>query len=128
MPMLDVSRDFYYEYGKPMLERDFAEVRHKIAAGLCGEGSECLGFDDETSLDHDVDMGFCLFITQEDEREFGFRLERAYAKLPREYRGVTRLRMSPVGGNRHGVIVIDEFYKRFLGTNTAPDKIGRAHV
>ncbi len=125
MQGLDMARAYYEQFGRPMLEEQFADVIGRIAVGLAGEGSECLGFDDEISLDHDFDAGFCLWITAEDERRFGFRLERAYAKLPDEFMGIRRGRLSPVGGNRHGVIVIEDFYTRFLGAPTAPDSVKR---
>ncbi len=122
---LDISREFYLQYGKPMLLEQFGEVADRIAVGLVGEGSECLGFDDELSRDHDFDAGFCLWITEEDEREFGFKLERAYSKLPKEFMGLCRSRISPVGGNRHGVITIESFYRRHLGAASAPDSVER---
>ncbi len=121
MQGLEISKAFYLQYGKPMLQEQFADVLDRIAVGLVGEGSECLGFDDDLSRDHDFDAGFCLWIRDEDEASFGFRLERAYAKLPREFMGLKRCALSPVGGNRHGVITIGEFYTRFLGAKTAPD-------
>lgn len=121
MQGLDISREFYLQYGKPMLQEQFPDVMDRIAVGLVGEGSECLGFDDAISRDHDFEPGFCLWITEADEREFGFRLERAYAKLPKEFMGLSRRPLSPVGGNRHGVITVEGFYTRFLGAPTAPD-------
>ena len=53
MTGMEISRIFYARYVQPMLERDFASERHLIAVGLAGQGSECLGFDDELSRDHD---------------------------------------------------------------------------
>lgn len=125
MQGIELSREFYLQYGKPMLEREFPDVLDRIAVGLAGEGSECLGFDDEVSRDHDFEPGFCLWITEADERIFGFRLERAYAKLPKEFMGLRRSNLSPVGGNRHGVITVEKFYTRFLGAPTAPDTVRR---
>lgn len=125
MQGLDISREYYLTYGKPMLEQQFADVIDRIAIGLAGEGSECLGFDDALSHDHDFDPGFCLWITAEDYERFGFQLERAYAKLPGEFMGLKRAALSPVGGNRHGVITIEGFYTRFLGAPTAPNSLGR---
>ncbi len=125
MQGLDIAREYYLTHGKPMLEREFPDVIDRIAVGLAGEGSECLGFDDELSRDHDFEPGFCLWITKEDERKFGFRLERAYAKLPGEFMGLKREKLSPVGGNRHGVITVEDFYNRFLGAPSAPDTVER---
>ncbi len=125
MQGLDIAREFYLQQGKPMLEEQFSDVLDRIAVGLVGEGSECLGFDDDLSRDHDFEPGFCLWITEQDERTLGFRLERAYARLPKEFMGLRRGALSPVGGNRHGVITIEKFYTRFLGAPTAPDSPGR---
>ncbi len=125
MKGLDISREYYLKYGKAMLEDKFPDVADRIAVGLAGEGSECMGFDDEISHDHDFDMGFCLWITRQDEEKFGFRLERAYAKLPKEFMGLKKGLLSPVGGNRHGVITIEDFYTRHLGAPNAPDSIQR---
>ena len=68
-----------------MLEREFGAVVSRIAVGRAGHGSECFGYDDEVSRDHDYFTGFRLWITEEDEREFGFRLERAYLKQRKEF-------------------------------------------
>ena len=106
-----------------MIENEFIKYADKITVGLVGEGSECYGYDDLTSQDHDFDMGFCMFISQKDYDAFGFKLERAYAKLPREYKGFKRKILSPVGGNRRGVIITEDFYKKFLGASTIPSDI-----
>ncbi len=123
MQGLDISREYYLQYGRPMLEDQFSDVLDRIAVGLAGEGSECLGFDDELSRDHDFEPGFCLWITEADAQVFGFRLERAYAKLPKEFMGLRRGLLSPAGGNRHGVITVEAFYTRFLGAPTMPDSV-----
>ena len=125
MKGLELARQYYETYGRPMLSEQFPDVADRIAVGLVGEGSECLGFDDAVSTDHDFEPGFCLFITKEDERQFGFRLERAYAKLPSAFCGFRRERVSPVGGSRHGVMVIDDFYRKLLGAPCAPDTAER---
>lgn len=125
MQGIELCKAYYEAFGKPMLEQQFADKLHRIAVGLVGEGSECLGYDDEISQDHDFEPGFCLWITREDEREFGFPLERAYAKLPKTFEGYTRSPLSPVGGNRHGVQIIEDFYEKFLGTPNVPETIGQ---
>ena len=118
MTGIELARGFYEEYGAPMLREQFPELVSLIAVGLVGSGSECFGFDDEISRDHDFEPGFCLFIPDEEviDRQLCFRLERAYAKLPKEYMGVRRQTMNPVGGNRHGVIRIGDFYKEKVGS------------
>ena len=117
MTGIELARGFYEEYGAPMIREQFPALESIIAVGLVGSGSECFGFDDEVSRDHDYEPGFCLFIPDEDviDRQVCFRLERAYAKLPKEYRGIKRQIMNPVGGNRHGVIRIGDFYESKTG-------------
>ena len=115
---LELSRGFYEEFGKPMLEAQFAQLLPKLAAGLFGSGSECFGYDDEVSRDHDFEPGFCIFLPGEDEvdRRTAFLLERAYAKLPKEYRGFRRPTLLPVGGARRGVLRTGEFFRALTGS------------
>ena len=117
---LELSREFFDAYGKPMLEAQFPHLLPKLAAGLFGSGSECFGYDDEISRDHDFEPGFCIFLPGEDEvdRRSVFLLERAYAKLPKEFRGFRRQTLLPVGGARHGVLRTGEFFQAMVG---APD-------
>lgn len=109
MKGLELSRKYYETYGKDITEK-FAD---RIAVGLAGEGSECFGYDDELSQDHDFEPAFCIWLTREDYEIFGFELERAYTKLPKSFCGFHRQALSPVGGARHGVMTIDDFYGRF---------------
>ena len=119
MKGLEISKAFYYEYGKPMLEERFPELVPYLAAGLIGSGSECYGYDDEVSRDHDFEPGFCIFLPGEEvvDRKAAFALERAYAGLPREFMGLRRALVSPVGGARHGVIRTADFLMDKTGTN-----------
>ena len=114
---LEMARAYYEEYGRPMLEKQFPELLPCIAAGLCGSGSECFGWDDEVSRDHDFEPGFCLFLPGEDQvcRQTAFRLERAYAALPREFMGLRRGLVQPVGGPRRGVLRRDGFFAERTG-------------
>ena len=119
MKGLEIARAYYEEYGEPMLRERFPALMPFIAAGLTGSGSECWGFDDEVSRDHDFEPGFCLFLPGEDvvDRRTAFELERAYAALPKEFMGLRRSLVAPVGGPRHGVLRTAEFMT---------DKVGKA--
>lgn len=121
MKGLELAKRFFDECGKPMLETQFADVLPYIAVGLVGSGSECYGYDDDISRDHDFEPGFCIFIPDEDiiDRKVEFELERAYAKLPKEFCNFKRSPLNPVGGNRHGVIRIGDFYVSKTGTKDA---------
>lgn len=123
MKGLELSKKYYVEHGKPALEANCPELFARLAIGLVGEGSECFGFDDALSHDHDFEPGFCLWLTREDYETHGFALERLYAKLPKEFEGFSRQPLSPVGGNRHGVLILEEFYQKFLGSPTLPSSL-----
>ncbi len=115
---MEIARAYYETYGRPMLEEQFPELCGVIAVGLTGAGSECYGFDDEVSRDHDMEPGFQIFLPGEDavDRRTAFRLERAYAKLPKEFMGLSRGRLDPVGGSRHGVHRAEEYFQEKTGT------------
>ena len=115
---LELARAFYTQYGEAMLREQFPHLADKIAVGLCGSGSECFGFDDDVSRDHDFEPGFCLFLPDESviDRRDAFQLERAYAKLPKAFGGLQRSLVQPVGGSRHGVLRTAEFFSEKAGT------------
>ena len=94
---LELARAYYEEYGRPMIEEQFPAYAGRIAVGLAGEGSECFGYDDQYSRDHDFEAGFCLWLTREDGEAIGFPLFRAYGKLPAEYRGVKKRNPASLG-------------------------------
>lgn len=120
MKGLELARRYYEAYGKPMLRERFPEAAPYIAVGLAGSGSECLGYDDEISEDHDFGPGFCLWLPGEDvvDRKTAFRLERAYAALPSEFEGYRRPVAAPVGGMRTGVMRMGAFFSEKTGSPT----------
>lgn len=109
---MDKCRDFYETYGKPIIEARFPDYADRIAAGLVGEGSECFGFDDDYSVDHDFEIGFCLWLSQGDYDVIGENLQREYNLIIEKYgQGGVNLDNT---GRRHGVFSAREFYARLL--------------
>ena len=127
MKGLELSRAYFESHGLPMLKEQFSEVMPFLSAGLVGSGSEVLGYDDEISEDHDFEPGFCLLLPREDiiDRRTAFLLERAYAKLPKEFMGYHRSMIGPVGGARHGVLRMDEFFREKIGSTDGILSIGQ---
>ncbi len=111
---LALCRSYYENFGKPMIHEKFAEYESRIAVGLCGEGSDCLGFDDALSRDHDWGPGFAMWVTPEVFDAIGEELQQAYEALPTEFMGYQR-RNTVYGKNRVGVCTIVDFYERILG-------------
>lgn len=115
---LELCERYYETYGKPMLAEQFPELLPLLAVGLFGSGSECFGFDDELSRDHDFDPGFLILLPDENavDRRTAFLLERAYAKLPKEFMGLRRSEVAPVGGPRRGVVRTEDFFTDKVGS------------
>ncbi|WP_062380698.1 DUF4037 domain-containing protein [Demequina pelophila] len=120
---LELARRYWEEHGRPMLEERYPEYRGRIAAGLVGHGSDCYGFDDAASRDHDFGPGFCLWLTAADHAQIGDRLQADYEALPREFLGfparleTTRARGE---GRRVGVFEVGEFFTSLTGRPQAP--------
>ncbi len=114
---LDEARAFYEEKGAPMIKSRFPQYESRIAVGLAGHGSECFGFDDELSRDHDFEKGFCLWIDDETDLAIGVELSRAYRQLTG--RGETE--RSAMAERTVGVRRISDFYRRYTGSSGAPE-------
>ena len=116
---MELCEAFYEEFGKPMIHEQFPEYEQMIAVGLVGEGSECFGFDDQVSRDHDFGPGFCLWLTDSVYDEIGQALQSAYDKLPSTYMGITRFTILKAQ-KRVGVFRIGDFYESLIGIKDMP--------
>lgn len=121
MKGLELSRAYFEEYGRELVER-FDPEGTTISAGLSGYGSECMGYDDEASRDHDFEPRFYLWIDDEADRAIGFKLMRAYNALPREFMGFGRSKHSVYGAGRGGVVTVREFFEVFTGLDRPPER------
>ncbi|KAE8126997.1 MULTISPECIES: DUF4037 domain-containing protein [Bifidobacterium] len=120
---LRLARAYWNEYGKALIAERYPEYRGRIAAGLVGHGSECYGFDDEFSQDHDFGPGFCLWLADDDYARIGERLQADYDALPSEFMGYgPRESTARAGGasRRVGVFAIGDFFERLTGYRQAP--------
>jgi len=114
-----MARELYQQKGKPMLLSRFPEYEKYMAVGLVGEGSECFGFDDEYSRDHDFQPGFCIWLPEEIHQKIGTSLQEAYNRMAGEAQMPGSL-MTETGNGRRGVFSIGEFYRRYIGTPGVP--------
>ena len=121
MKGLELAEEYFREYGEPMIKEAFPALQDRIAAGLVGDGSECFGFDDEISRDHDWGPGFCLWLTVEDFDKAGPQLAQEVARLPQTFAGFGPRICSQWGNCRVGVFEIAAFYSNFIGFETIPN-------
>lgn len=110
---LDLCEAFYQQYGRNMIEEEFSEIKPYMAVGLLGMGSDCLGYDDEISHDHDFGPGFCILLPHDIYQQYYKQIQASYQKLPQEFMGIQRL-TSAHGNGRVGVFETESFFKQFL--------------
>lgn len=124
MKGLELAEAFYRQHGATMLAEKFPALSERVAAGMVGPGSECFGFDDRWSRDHDWGPGFSLWLTDPDHRSVGEELQRAYSELPDRFMGFGPRKTSPGEAWRVGVIGIRDFFTRLTGLDHPPESIG----
>ena len=105
MKGLDAARALYLEKGAELIHTRFPEFEMRIAVGLAGAGSQCLGFDDDVSHDHDFEPGFCLWLTDADDDAIGLALSREMRGLF----GGKVSKSSALGTSGVGVMRISDF-------------------
>lgn len=127
MQGLQLSRLFYFEAVRPILEREFPEVEH--AAALIGHGSEILGLDDERSRDHQWGPRVQLFMrdlgrADEIARTLANMLPHSVAGFPTNFgptdeEGTVVLANLETGPINHGVesLVLADYLRAELGVD-----------
>jgi len=121
MKGLELCEKYFREEGQPALDREFGQLLNRMAIGLVGGGSECYGFDDEISQDHDWGPSFCIWLTKDDFKAVGGKIQEIYDALPRTYNGYSQRVSSRWGGGRVGVLEIEAFYSSFIGPYQPPN-------
>ncbi|CVI66939.1 Tetratricopeptide repeat protein [Clostridiales bacterium CHKCI001] len=120
---MERCKAFYEQYGKNSIREQFPEYENRIAVGLVGQGSDCFGFDDVISGDHDYEIGFCMWLCKEDYEKIGNELRQAYEKLVLEHESEFydssneeyQRKRKVSDSRRKGVFSIDVFYEQILG-------------
>jgi len=123
MKGLELSKEYFLTYGLPMLEKDYKEYLSKFCVGLVGHGSECLGYDDEISIDHDFEPGFIIWLDDDTYNDIGFKLTRSYLNLPNEFKGYKINKYTAFGSKYKGVHTIKEFYSFYLPNGDIPSTL-----
>lgn len=121
MKGLELSKIYYEAVIAPLLAEEYPSYVSRIAAGLVGEGSECYGYDDEISTDHDWGATVCLWLEAEDYEKIGCKLQSRLHQLPADFKGYPVYWIP----GRNGVWEIGQFYKKFLQIAQVPQTIGQ---
>lgn len=105
---LELSHSLLKQEVYPILKQQFPELLGRMAAGLVGKGSECLGYDDEFSKDHDFEAKVLLFLSTPDYLVHHVELERA---------------LQTVSKGHAYVIPTQDFYQKYTKTSQGPKSL-----
>ena len=94
MKGMELSKLFYTEQVRPALAQRFPQLLPRIAAGLVGEGSQCFGYDDDLSQDHDWGAAVCLWLTLDDYENYGAAVQQMLMELPATFYGLSLIHIS----------------------------------
>ena len=118
MNCLELSREYFFSIAEPELKDTFPQWYPRLAAGLAGNGSECFGYDDEISRDHDWGMDFYIWTTYED-RGIIPTLQKwkntLFEEKPPEFP-----RSRSEYGARIGVMACGDFFSGLIGAPEGP--------
>ena len=123
MKGLELAQEYYEQVGQPILKNQFGEVIDRMAVGLAGAGSECLGFDDDISRDHDWGPAFCIWLTNEDYQNYGKSIQTAYESLPKSFKGYDPRIASPGEEFRVGACPTESFFTTYTGLDHVPSNL-----
>jgi len=122
MGALELSRAFFEQTALPVLQRDFPEASARVAVGLVGNGSECFGYDDELSRDHDWGVDFFLWIREKDRSALIAPLSTWKQEILRSVPPELSRRRSSYGGDV-GVMTVGDFYNSLIGVPRCPESL-----
>jgi len=121
MTGLELSRDYFLNVARPDFDAAFPELSARAAAGLAGNGSECFGYDDEISRDHDWGVDFFIWLPERDrgsiEAVRQWKLD-LFEKSPPPYP-----RTRSEYGAHVGVMTSGDFYTQLIGYPDGPRAI-----
>ena len=120
---LELSKKYFYDIVLPEFEKSLKDILPLCAFGLVGEGSECYGYDDKISQDHDFGPSVCIWLRKDDYLKHKDKINEVLKKLPKTYLGFQELKESEWGSDRRGLLNIEDFYFKFLGSSKAPETI-----
>ena len=118
--IIDVSRDFFNEVVKPILEKEFPAETAQTAFGVFGYGSEVLRMDDTYSTDHHWGIRINALTPEEifKARHEAIQ-ETVSARLPATWRGHS-LREGLSGGRGLSLTSLDAYLTRTIGIDHPP--------
>ena len=120
---LELSKRYFYDIVLLEFEKHLSDILPLCAFGLVGEGSECYAYDDKISQDHDFGPSVCIWLRKDDYLNYKDRINKVLKTLPKTYLGFQELKESEWGSDRRGLLNIEDFFFKFLGSSNSPKTI-----
>jgi hypothetical protein len=118
--IIDISRAFFEDVVKPILEAHFPQETAQTAFGVFGYGSEALRMDDEYSRDHHWGLRIDALMPEDIfENQRQHIMETLSLNLPDSYRGHS-LRQAHLAGAGLAPDKLAAFLRRTIGLERAP--------
>jgi len=115
------SKQLYLNEGRQRLTEFYPYAESGMAAGLVGQGSECFGYDDRISADHDFTPGFCVWLSERDYDRYGDAMQQEYEDMINSfYSEAPGSQKSAGAGKRRGVFSVSGFYESLIGCPGVP--------
>lgn len=121
MTGMELSRRYFFDVAEPSLKTAYPNLYERLAAGLVGNGSECFGYDDEISRDHDWGVDFFLWVPESDRNAISALT--TWKKQLFEANPPAFPRTRSEYGAVIGVMTTGDFYKSLIGYPDGPDEI-----
>lgn len=113
---LALCKKYFNEIARDSMAMRFSHIINDIAAGMIGAGSECFGYDDELSRDHDWGPGFCVFVPDALYSSVSGEIADWYDHLPKTFDGYGPRFVTESG--RVGPIHLENFFVMHTGLRT----------
>lgn len=117
---LAAAHMLYAEHIRSAFAEAFPKEIDKFAFGLVGSGSECYGFDDEISRDHDWGARLYVWMTDPVYERIGGEAFSVYKICIDRLRSGERSPIVDTTTVREGPISVSTFYRANLGRGNAP--------
>lgn len=121
MKALELTRSYWEQTAAPALQHSFPTLYPRVAAGLVGNGSECFGFDDEQSMDHDWGVDFFLWVTEADRDALPDLIRWKQSLFAQQPPPAARDRTAY--GGTVSCMTVGEFYESLTGFPGAPEDV-----
>ena len=83
MKGMELSKEYFYKIVLPTFQKNLEDILPLCAFGLVGEGSECFGFDDNISQDHDFGPSVCILLREKEYSKYHKKILETLNKLPK---------------------------------------------